>query len=269
MHLKESVDKMSFIIQRIYDFVRLYAFLGTIEFFARMGFHRGILHAGAYLGEERFIYKSLGYERVFWIEGNPDVFQELKKIVGKDSCYQALLWSVDDIVKSFFIANNFMSSSVFALSEHNPWPNLKMVKEIQIRTKTLDTIYENGGISSHDIHDCLLVLDLQGSELDALLGAKNVLKSVAAISVEISKKETYFGGSNPKDIDDFLKFHKFKRLAVWVDPINGHGDALYIANRFKIPWKFKVLGAAIPTLHRSYFYLRGLHRRGVNKLKNV
>ena len=80
----------------------------------------------------------------------------------------------------------------------------------------------------------LLKLDLQGYELEALLGARRLLRATAAVLVEVSFVPLYAGGATFGDVDGFLRAHGFKLYNLYHlstktcdGQLNG-GDALYV-----------------------------------------
>lgn len=144
-----------------------------------------------------------------------------------------------------------------------------MTHKIELETNTFANLVNQGVISEELLSKSLVVLDVQGSELEVLIGFDRMLNSVPAICVEISKKKFYDGGADEKDINAFLKLNGFRRIAAWIDPLIGHGDALYISNSKKVPLKFVCLGKCIWLCHITYFAFRALNRRGILKLNAI
>jgi hypothetical protein len=73
----------------------------------------------------------------------------------------------------------------------------------------------------------MLVLDIQGAELEALKGSKRILGCVRYVYCEVSQVNLYEGGAKVQEIDDYLKGFGFLRVATnWTS--HGWGDAFYI-----------------------------------------
>lgn len=86
------------------------------------------------------------------------------------------------------------------------------------------------------------------------------------MSVEVSKKHVYTGGAEYKSIDSYLKLKGYKKIAEWVDPKIGHGDALYVAKGVSVGIKSRLIGKYICLFHVLYLLLRALDRRNIVKL---
>jgi hypothetical protein len=73
----------------------------------------------------------------------------------------------------------------------------------------------------------LLVLDLQGAEYEALVGAKQTLLGIHYVITEVNRRELYEGIKLVADLDELLKPDQFIRVATrWTR--HGWGEALYI-----------------------------------------
>lgn len=193
----------------------------------------GIIHGGAHLAEE-----AADYNRIFgddvavcWIEANPNV---------KDKIHEALrpyqsqilvmgcLWHTDGQQLTFNITNyDGMSSSVYEFGTHPEFsPDTVFVDKIQVETVTLDTVAFNLSTTSWPVN--MLVLDLQGAELAALEGAKELLPRLDYVMSEVNTEEVYTGCSKVWDLDDILLKNGMKRVeAHWVEG-QGWGDALWL-----------------------------------------
>ena len=75
----------------------------------------------------------------------------------------------------------------------------RATKKIDVDIKTLDMIVEE----SKKLPD-LLKLDLQGGEIKALIGAKELLKSVELCIVEFGCLDAYVGRTTPNDLMEIM-----------------------------------------------------------------
>jgi hypothetical protein len=74
-------------------------------------------------------------------------------------------------------------------------------------------------------------LAIQGAELKALLGAKEILDGVSFIYTEVSYEELYLNAPLAYEIDAYLKSLGFKRVMSRRLPQDGWGDVLYMNTR--------------------------------------
>lgn len=193
----------------------------------------GILHLGAHTGQEREIYRELG-KPVIWIEANPQVFPTLQSNIAStpdQSAFCALLGDVDGREQTFHISSNFdgVSSSIYpfgeyAVGEKSLWPelDLKMVSTLTLPMVRLDTLLTANNVNAEDYS--FWVLDLQGSELEALLGAEESLQHCHGLLAEVSESEVYQGGTSYGDLKRFLATKGFSPL--W-EPHLAHDDVLF------------------------------------------
>ena len=184
-----------------------------------------VIHCGAHLAEEAADYYKHSFKPVVWIEAAPNLIPTLLRIIEQypgDSVIEAALWSESKVKKTLRIANNSYSSSLREFGTlRSTYPEIEYVSEVIVDTTTLDEI------DIPNFRKYLLVLDLQGIELDVLLGAKEVLKRCEYVYLEVSKQELYSGQAVWGRVDDFLVAMGF-RLVDWQYSENyGWGNALY------------------------------------------
>src|SRR5579863_4494975 len=82
----------------------------------------GVLHCGAHLAEEARDYERHGIKRVWWVEANPAVLDEIRANLAPfpgHSLIHALIWDGDGMMMGFNVSNyDGMSSSVFPFGTH-------------------------------------------------------------------------------------------------------------------------------------------------------
>lgn len=187
---------------------------------------QGVIHAGAHKGEEQLTYSRLDFGPVTWIEAIPELAEELRsKVSSRDTVLNATLWSRSGEVKVFTVANYSGSSSLFEFETHTKeYPHVVPSRTINILTSTLDDM-------AFGADKNLLVLDLQGSEYEALQGAKETLKSIDYVISEVNRLPLYRDIKLVKSLDRLLSESGFTRVATrWTR--HGWGEALFISNRF-------------------------------------
>tara|TARA_B100001989_G_scaffold250651_1_gene228161 strand:+ start:1717 stop:2454 length:738 start_codon:yes stop_codon:yes gene_type:complete len=94
-------------------------------------------------------------------------------------------------------------------------------EDFLVETSTLDNFYKNKNLD-------ILWIDVQGAEKLVLDGAKNTLKKVKAVFIEISiKNEFYVNSATMENLNDILLKNNFN-LALLGTDFNLTGNALYI-----------------------------------------
>jgi FkbM family methyltransferase len=211
---------------------------------------KGLIHAGAHKGEEASVYSALGFGAVTWIEAIPKLAQELAQVIQLPSTViNAALWSRPNEKMTFNVTSAQGSSSLFDLGEvKDEYPTIVVMEQIEVVTETLDQLNDMASEKN------LLVLDLQGAEYEALLGATETLKGIQYLITEVNRRELYKGIKLVADLDKLLSESNFIRVATrWTR--HGWGEALYVrvpdsaSNRLRKIW-----------LHlRIYIYWCWLH----------
>lgn len=121
------------------------------------------------------------------------------------------------------------SSSLLPPENNNLASWLLFDEKINVHTITLDSFISKKNINVVDfIH-----MDVQGAELRVLMGAKNVLKSIKAIWLEVADIELYKNQPLRVDVENYMKKNDFYLVKSDIDA--GCGDQFYInKNYFKI-----------------------------------
>jgi len=219
-YLKKILYKFNFKLSKIYIQNEYNLESPDVNLLKTMKNCKGVLHIGAHRGSESAVYEWFG-KKVVWIEANPKIFLDLQINI-KEYKHQvaicALLTDQDDEVKKFFISNNdSASSSIYEfgeLSDGNKsiWKNknLKMVNEMYLKSKTLDTVIKDNNIKISNYDHW--VIDVQGAEGLVLEGCKNNIQFCNSLFIEVSKGEIYKNGSQWSNIKEFLKSHGLKPI---------------------------------------------------------
>jgi len=187
----------------------------------------GALHIGAHECEELDFYKQLNLtpSNLIWIDALPQKVTEATQR-GIPNVYHAVITDKDNDNIIFHVANNGQSSSVLEFGTHEQeHPSVKYVDTLQQVSTTIRTFVEKYhiDITKHNFWN----LDIQGAELMALHGAGDLIKSAAAIYLEVNERLLYKGCGLIGDIDTFMEERGFIRVKTSMT-IHGWGDALYI-----------------------------------------
>ena len=185
----------------------------------------GVLHVGANIGEEAEAYDKAGIKKVIWIEANPVIFEVLKENIKKYEGHTAFNYcvsDVDDKEVTFHISNNAgQSSSFLELGTHaRNHPNVKYVRDIQLKTKRIDSM----GLDLSGVD--YLSMDIQGAELLALKGMGELIRQFKWLYLEVNKEYVYKGNGLVGEIDQYVRQFGFFGIAEHYTSARW-GDRLY------------------------------------------
>jgi FkbM family methyltransferase len=177
--------------------------------------------------EERQIYERAGCDdtKVVWVEGNPRLCHIISQQLPTVKVYHGLISDKEDDV-DFIITNNGESSSFLELKEHKiQHPDIHEIDRIKLRTTTLPDLLNRNSIDITN-YDCLM-MDIQGAELHALRGMKDLLSGFRLVYLEVNVEELYAGCGRLPEIIDFLKPYGFVMEEIKMTHC-GWGDAAFV-----------------------------------------
>ena len=187
-----------------------------------------LVHVGAHLVQERDDYRELGFEPVLWFEVQPEIAERAQKTLEsytRQEIRNTGLWSYVGKELELYVAGNEGSSSSFLepylISASHPEVSSKT--SYKIETSTLD--FEIGGSA---IEFKVLVLDVQGAELEVLKGGVSAIEGIDYIFSEISTLELYKNGALAKDLSHYLQEQGFVFAASHLNRDTGWGEGLFI-----------------------------------------
>jgi len=190
---------------------------------------KGIIHVGAHIGEEAFQYEECGIDNVIWIEGNPEVFKVLCENISKytnNYAFNCIISDKDNVEVDFNITNNNESSSILELDLHKKHhPQIYVTNVIKGKTKTLSTLFKENKIDINNYN--FMNIDLQGAELQALIGFEEFLDKIDMIYTEVNKNTLYKDCTLIDNLDEYLKKWNFKRVETVFTEYEW-GDAYYL-----------------------------------------
>lgn len=196
----------------------------------------GLVHVGACTGEEFDLYERMGIPCVLWIEANPATYVQLSDHISGAPHHQAVCALISDRNGedvNFYVTSDprngndtrHASSSMLPLAEHRRWyPNIKVTEVLTLQTRTLASVFAETPIA---LNCNALVLDIQGAELRAMIGASDWLKRFDYICTEVNVDELYAGCGRLPEMEAFLNERGFKRVVTHIEP-QQWGDALFI-----------------------------------------
>jgi len=190
----------------------------------------GVIHVGASEAEERDWYYTRGFEPVYWVEADPNKIFKIQDNIREyenQYCINAAISNTEEVVDFYITSNDGVSSSLMK-------PNLRpeiydnqthVVSEIiQVRTKTLKQVIEEYSIDMVDIN--FLSLDIEGSELNALISLGDLITNFEFIQCEYHTHENYIGCPMLSELVDYMKDFGFEVIGK-EDSGEEWGDVLF------------------------------------------
>jgi FkbM family methyltransferase len=212
-----------------------------------------VLHVGAHGAEEREIYEMFGIKDVYWVEPMAKQIRLLEKSVESHRIIPFAIWS-NETTLPLHITTNSVSSSLFQVESVNPFNLEESRTEEFVDTLTLDTVLNK--FIPDDCKPLLIVLDIQGSELEALKGLGNGFKqNVVAVVAEISEIPIYKGGATAVEVRSKMKDFGFRRYLSHVYSPTRHGDELFLNSSKRMGLKESMLVTLFYMLHETMHLL--------------
>lgn len=208
--------------------------MSTQELIQQLAPGTAVIHCGAHFGEEAPLYAARSCP-VLWIEASracEKVLQRQLVPYPSQTYRMAALAAEGGVRRLFHLSNNGagMSSSfhAFGPAAKQLWPELDLhhIESVAVTTTTLDQLLEAeaGWVATH--RPSVLVLDVQGAELEVLAGAAGSLWRFDWILCEVSSAAVYAVGATAETVQKLLGLHGF-RLERYMEMRPGHGDGLY------------------------------------------
>lgn len=185
---------------------------------------KGIIHVGGHFGQEIPFYLQNITNNVIVYEPLETCFKTLFDTYGYSvDCRKKAVGSYDGEVELNVETVNYgQSSSVLKPKEHlNQYPNIVFDKKETCEIVTLDVDIE----SPSDFN--VLIVDVQGYELEVLKGAQCILEDcIEYVICEVNSVEMYEYCAKVEDLDHYLLKFGFKRIMTTWECENW-GNALY------------------------------------------
>ena len=186
----------------------------------------GILHIGGHFGQEAALYDQLGL-KVIWIEGDPISFGKLASSIKKrfnQRAVNALLGDRSETVNFYRVNNAGGSSSIYPLARGLKMGSLAQSEVVKLPMTTIDKLFGNKELQDFNYW----LLDVQGAELSILKGARENIKHVRFLELEVSTFFHYESQPLFRDVVKFLDDEGF--IPVFYPKARFHGNILWIRN---------------------------------------
>jgi FkbM family methyltransferase len=162
-----------------------------------------VIHVGAHLGQDNHQYELLRAQEIFWCEADPVCTAYIRAKYPQSRVVEGVFWSENGVIRDFWIMKDRAQNSLF-----NPKIDVDKLECVKVTTTTLDSVFGNMKLGS----PIMLVLDVQGSELEVLRGAIEILPRVDFLVCEITESSRSSNFSiSLLEIGNFLETFGFKK----------------------------------------------------------
>ena len=191
---------------------------------------KGVIHIGANFCNERGFYMQAGCDdsKVVWVEAIPEICNRCKQVFPHAILLNEAISDSECDIEFMVSSNNGESSSILEFAEHaHIYPSVKEAGRIKMRTISLTNMLNkyNLDVNNYDF----LAMDIQGAEMNALRGMKDIIKKFKFIVLEVSIFELYKSQGLLNDIMDFLRVYGFSLIDMEMNA-EGWGDALFTSS---------------------------------------
>ena len=224
---------MKFLFLSFYNFIENQIYLKKIKKFLDKNIFLNkptIFDVGSHQGKMTSLFKSIYNDsKIFCFDPNKDFNLKVKKIDKNIKIYNFAFGNKIE-KKKLFLNNIDLTNSLAEINEGSIYlkiknfivkkPKKKFFKKIKVFT--LNNFCKQNKIKKID----LLKIDVEGYEYMVLLGAKDFLKNVDYIMLEIQQNNMYKNYSSIK-IENFLKKNNFKLIKIFKFPLMFFQDRIY------------------------------------------
>ena len=198
--------------------------------------------------------------------GSEVLHQETESQYNSERLITKALWNESGEI-SLNLCRKAMTSSIYVPNSDfaKLFPDssrFDIIERINLPCTTIDAVTKNSGLQFDAIK-----LDIQGAELNALVGAEKSLTSVLAIEVEVEFYELYRNQPLFDDVFSFLKSHDFDLIDLiflyrWsARKITGLGQLIFSDALFMRPPE-KIASMGTESEIRKYASICVIYRRG-------
>tara|TARA_R110000824_G_C15156848_1_gene671531 strand:+ start:617 stop:1243 length:627 start_codon:yes stop_codon:yes gene_type:complete len=191
----------------------------------------GVIHIGGHIGKEYDEYQKINtIKHMVFYEPDPDSFLKLKARVSHDERVICVNRALGPFSCEAHLHrehnNNGQSNSLLEPYKHTHiYPDIVFNEKLKVKVDPLDRYKTSPKFN-------FINMDVQGAELNVLLGASKTLENIDYIMTEVNRDELYKNCALIEDIDYFLSKYNFERVEEEWDRDNPvWGDAFYIKRK--------------------------------------
>tara|TARA_Y100000296_G_scaffold57589_1_gene66108 strand:- start:1260 stop:1901 length:642 start_codon:yes stop_codon:yes gene_type:complete len=194
----------------------------------------GVIHVGAFVGEELAHYRRMGLTNTILFEPQNHLYEIISsKCINDEKVFQVALGSHAHTCDMFIsetegglVNGSGASSSILAPKKHLiEHPAITFSKTETIQVEPLDEFLASKNIRALPYN--FLNVDVQGYELEVLKGASKTLGCIHMMVIEVNRDEMYKNCPMINEIDEFLESYGFERVRTYWQS-ESWGDALYV-----------------------------------------
>ena len=186
---------------------------------------RGVIHLGGHVGQEALPYLLLGYDRVVFVEPDPQLIPALERNVGYveklrghldrfmdgtdgrpfGQVVQAAIGDKNGTATLHVQPQQTQTNSILQpiVGSHEKLD--RPSQSIEVPMQTLDTFMSSGlreGWTAEDFN--VLYINVEGAELLVLRGAIDSLKRFELVYAEVNLRPHYEGNPSADDLESFM-----------------------------------------------------------------
>lgn len=185
---------------------------------------RGVVHCGAHFGEEHGTYKTLGSQKMVYIEPCAAAFSVLRERFKDDPSVTLFRCAVGEEQglgeMHIETRNQGQSNSLLKPALHTQY-----YKDVVFHDKEVVQINTLDNLPFDRSQFNMLVMDCQGYEGHILRGGKETLKGFDYVYSEVNTQELYEGCTKQDELNELLSDFE---IAEMVMTGKGWGDSLYV-----------------------------------------
>jgi FkbM family methyltransferase len=170
-----------------------------------------VLDVGANSGQYAYYLRRLGYRnRIISFEPLNAAFTMMEKFARRDKKWDVVNIALGDEngFQEINVAGNSVSSSLLDMTNvHlNAEPDSEFCGKERIEIKTLDTFVNESNLS---LNNAYMKIDTQGFEKNVIDGAKESLKDIQGLQLELSMVELYQGETLVTEMINYIESKGF------------------------------------------------------------
>ena len=210
-----------------------------------------VIHIGADKGQDRKQYLKMKCKNIIWCEADPTNVAYLSSNFPADRVIQGVIWDQDLESLDFY---SFQKTSLSSAISPLPQIQSSEVKKFSLPARKLDSVID---VDSY-IKEIMLVIDVQGAEIQVLNGATTLLKNTKYIVIEINQSsEIYSTIPKESEINTILISYGFKPSISRYSHDDSYRDQLYL--KTNNIWSIKILDKIFDFLLKTRHLLLKKH----------
>lgn len=203
---------------------------------------RTVIHVGSHYGQDNNQYELLNVESIYWCEADSICASELRSRYPNSRVIEGVFWSAVGKKMDFWIMSNRAHNSLY-----QPKLSDEGIRRVKVSTTTLDFEFQDLELTP----PIMLILDVQGAELEVLRGSSKLLSTVNFLVCEITDKSSISNFSVTRnDVEKLLKPLDYSRSIRRWSFSGEYFDQLYVRRS-----KIKILRILVVDLIYKLFLL--------------